>query len=184
MTSLSLESKLSDKDLLTGNIPYLAKVVALPMALDYACLFGNYKTIDSPLTAMATLGLMGGLFGRHRDASMLAGLTYGAGKLVEFAADYLKDGKFNTAQPHLEQNLAAYGLAVVAGAGAKYLKDHWKDKTQPAIYATGRFARDKALPGVGYACSKTWNGIKGLCGKFRRKKQEPKTADPNVQKIE
>lgn len=151
MTSQSLDSKLSDKDLLTGNLPYIAQSAIAPLILDYAGLFGSAGAIDSPLTAIATLGSMAGIFGRHRDAGMLAGLTYGAQKVVELAFDYMKDGRFNDSNPAIEKNLATYGLALLAGLGARYVYDNWENKTKPVIYATGR--------GIKTATSATGRGI-------------------------
>ncbi len=118
----TLESRLSDKDLLTGNLPYLGKAIGAPLALDYLGLFGSLGAVDSPLTIMATFGAMAGTFSRYRDASILAGLTYCAQKALELTFDYIKDGRINESTPELEKNLATYGLAILAGLGFNYIK--------------------------------------------------------------
>lgn len=106
--------KFGKNDILTGNLNYLAPSLLPALAADYCGLFGNYGHIDSSLTITAALGAMAGFFGRYRDATILAGLTYGAEKLVEFSADYLKDGKFNEYSLDLENNVFAFFGSLVA----------------------------------------------------------------------
>ena len=127
----SLDSKLSDKDLLTGNIPYAVGPAIHALIADYAGLFGNVGSVDSLLTATAALGGMAGFYGRQRDAGMLAGLTYGAAKATELIADFLRDGRIDSSRPDLEKHLATYALAMLAGLLIK----KYKAKKRPSSLA-------------------------------------------------